>query len=416
MPNPYSAGAAFPDMSPTINNFVDNLVRLKTHQEDIDQRGRQLQETTRQHNVSSFGTETPTPGMLTIPERQIAETAKLREIERAKLTPDQGAFTPVQEAQGKVSIKTATGLGPSIDKIFSEHITPFSQDPTMTRGNLYDHIASQGKETVTGWLNEIQADYEKNLAKDPNYAKTQQGKQAEALMNDLYNAPDGSMIAASIMPDVARYRKVQEAEKQKVGMDQIKAAIATKAMKGETLTEDEKALVGITPKVPQIRSVDRGDVVDIYENGVLTKTEKKGKAPATLDRERITSNIGVNPATGKEEYLLTDGSFSGRTPGTKATSETELRAQRKEMADNESKLLLNKTSQGAGPLADLHNERSEKPYVYRWSPGELYGGEYVQIKLPKIKGKQVTAKDVYDTASQRGMTYDEVLEAIGVNQ
>jgi len=38
----------------------------------------------------------------------------------------------------------------------------------------------------------------------------------------------------------------------------------------------------------------------------------------------------------------------------------------------------------------------------------------VQVKLPKIKGKQVTAKDVYDTASQRGMTYDEVLRAIGV--
>ncbi len=41
--NRYSSGAAFPDMSPTINNFADNLVRLKMHQDEVDFRAQQME-------------------------------------------------------------------------------------------------------------------------------------------------------------------------------------------------------------------------------------------------------------------------------------------------------------------------------------------------------------------------------------
>jgi len=44
MPNQYSTGSYIPDMSPTINSFVDNLVKLKMHQDDVDMQGRQLQQ------------------------------------------------------------------------------------------------------------------------------------------------------------------------------------------------------------------------------------------------------------------------------------------------------------------------------------------------------------------------------------
>ncbi|MFA7462954.1 MAG: hypothetical protein WCY59_07420 [Anaerovoracaceae bacterium] len=41
--NKFTSGAAFPDLSPTINNFADNLVRLKMHQDNVDYRARQME-------------------------------------------------------------------------------------------------------------------------------------------------------------------------------------------------------------------------------------------------------------------------------------------------------------------------------------------------------------------------------------
>lgn len=41
--NKFTSGAAFPDLSPTINNFADNLVRLKMHQDNVDFRARQME-------------------------------------------------------------------------------------------------------------------------------------------------------------------------------------------------------------------------------------------------------------------------------------------------------------------------------------------------------------------------------------
>jgi len=37
----------------------------------------------------------------------------------------------------------------------------------------------------------------------------------------------------------------------------------------------------------------------------------------------------------------------------------------------------------------------------------------IKIKLPKIKGKQAYAKDVWDTAQTHGITIEEVLKRIG---
>ncbi len=50
----------------------------------------------------------------------------------------------------------------------------------------------------------------------------------------------------------------------------------------EGLTPYEKP---VGEKVPQIRSVDRGDVVDIYENGAKVRTEQKGQTPGTVPKE-----------------------------------------------------------------------------------------------------------------------------------
>ena len=45
--------------------------------------------------------------------------------------------------------------------------------------------------------------------------------------------------------------------------------------------------------------------------------------------------------------------------------------------------------------------------------GRGYAGRVKEIKLPTIKGKQVTAAEVYYTAVQNGKTYDDILKSIG---
>jgi hypothetical protein len=67
---------------------------------------------------------------------------------------------------------------------------------------------------------------------------------------------------------------------------------------------------------PQIRSVDRGDVVDIYENGVKVRTEKKGmtpnqaakpeEGPTSADLKRLGEMITAATNSGKEDPSAND--------------------------------------------------------------------------------------------------------------
>ena len=58
---------------------------------------------------------------------------------------------------------------------------------------------------------------------------------------------------------------------------------------------------------------EKGEI--IATRNVPVKPEKKEKSP------KITGNVGINPATGKEEYINTNGSFSGIQPGVKPKAE-----------------------------------------------------------------------------------------------
>jgi hypothetical protein len=66
---------------------------------------------------------------------------------------------------------------------------------------------------------------------------------------------------------------------------------------------------------------------------LLQKNKKTGKVVAAVGRApesaatkedakkpHLTGNVGINPATNKEEYLMSDGSFSGTAPGAKPKS------------------------------------------------------------------------------------------------
>jgi hypothetical protein len=90
-----------------------------------------------------------------------------------------------------------------------------------------------------------------------------------------------------------------------------------------------KTIVPNTAKTtnPTVKSVDRGDVVDIYENGVKVRTEKKGVSPGTalkpamaptsIDNVRLLKMVNDATADGKEptanevEIIKTEAAKSG---------------------------------------------------------------------------------------------------------
>jgi len=102
-------------------------------------------------------------------------------------------------------------------------------------------------------------------------------------------------------------------------------------------------------------------------------------------------------------------------PGVKAKREMDISAKIKE---SEQKIV------GAKPddpqvqaEIDFFNQYSDKPYVYviGETPGKLYGTNpaVMKARLGKINGKQVTAQDIYHTATTNSMTVEEVLEQLG---
>jgi hypothetical protein len=78
--------------------------------------------------------------------------------------------------------------------------------------------------------------------------------------------------------------KEKEAARRAIpSINEVKGALANDVLSGRDIGDTGKQLLGLT-KTPAIKSVDRGDVVDIYENGVKVRTEQKGQAPGTVPK------------------------------------------------------------------------------------------------------------------------------------
>jgi hypothetical protein len=408
--NPYSSGAAFPDMSDNILKLVQLKMGADQHAEDriyrqkmLDMEGRRLQaeyglpagEAPPPTPVSTAPATLGVPGTAPTPQqfggfkgaqlenerkaRQIAEAAQKVEAEKFKAAHPRESTYDMPEFTRSISALKLRGI-PVEDLPFIPEFQAMAADGSLKRGDIADATEMKWGE----WsVKSQEALYEKagklsdqaaalpdtDPKKKELLAQIEKRIEAQKMVDQITKTG----VKQTLFPDVYQYEQ------------NTKAALAAERQTGQEAM--------LTDRLASAEKVNEARIAAAKETAELRARTSEEIAQARLDAAKGIADANRN----------------------KPTTETELRAQRKELADNESKLLLNKDKEGAGPLADLHNERSEKPYAYQWKKNSvLPGGEYVQIKLPKIKGKQVTAKDVYDTASQRGMTYDEVLQAIGV--
>jgi hypothetical protein len=257
-------------------------------------------------------------------------------------------------------------------------------------------------------LNAESATVESQLAK----AKGDDLVALQTKKQELSKARDTLSMQSKDFADMLEKKKrlelaeLESVKKQVKTFDQVKGEVAEGLATGKKYPDELMKLLGVGKYAGT-----GGTIFDTGTGKVVREKPEKG--------EKLTGNVGINPKTGKEEYLMTDGSFSGTAPGSKpGVTETPIqkRVTAKSVGDTEVVIQTNKSKQEAQGKVDYFNQHAEKPYAYQWKPGKLYGGTWTQTKLPVINKKQVTAKDVYDTAAKHGMTYEEVLAQITENK
>lgn len=258
--------------------------------------------------------------------------------------------------------------GLPVDKLASvlDPLEQMAKDPVMMRGDVADAIEGN-------WDTQFKPQIISSL-----------GQHAEELAKKLAN------------PDL----KFDEQKKLKAELERLEKAQAAFAQsRGDMIT-------GMFFK----------DIVEERANSkaalaALKQQEKPDIIPSGAIARYPDGRIVRNP----KPTTTADTTEGKPAAGEKPMTEAEKRAQRKEIVVAEEFIIKENGNAKVLPYIDLFNSRADKPYCYVWEEGR-FTDSAKKVMLPKIKGKQVTAQEVYFTAEKNGVPFEEVLEQIMQNQ
>ena len=365
--NPYASGAAFPDLSPTINSFVDNLMRLKMHQEDIDLKGRQLTQDKEQFEVTSATSKF----QLEEAKKKKAEMLKPMDITVHPMflsLPDESK----QEAMKFFSANQFTderGVGTTESIMRGIDILEKSKPLFQT---VMGPVVKAKQAAVTAAWDEFQ---QAQATQDPKKIQTAKAKYDQAYLS--YGNSLGKFD-----------------EHMKL-LDQQEQARELKQMEIDARRSEETW----GPETPG-------------PEGTTRQKSSRGQLKTVHTPAKLERPISVAPGA---SLVSPRGGAPIYTAPEKGPSDAEKRQTAKLIADAEGKILLNPGPESEGQ-ADLFNQYAEKPYAYIWNEnkGSFKGAKWDKVKLPKIKegGRtiQVTAKDVWDSAHAEGISFEESLK------
>ena len=348
-------------------------------------------------------------------------------VQEGQLEVDRGKLGEMQEANrlkagespdlknfGAVSAKLAekhlTNLGVKKDASIIREIQDMGTNPNVNNGEAYRIMKQNYHEFRKEMIETISEDYTNKVMKDDRYSQSKEGMQQQQTIAALEADEGGEAILSRFFPGTSEAIKRKEA-----------------ASTAETLKANAEFQKGRYVQTD-------GGLYDTFEKKIITGTEKRfaDKSPvsvgpgATLVDPSSNKPIYTNPnqqagalrpVSVPEGGTLVDpqtGRVIHTSPKTpKEQTPTDKRTEDKSIAEAETKILANQDNEAVGGQVDFFNQYAKKPYTYVWKPGKLYGGSWEKTKLPTIKGKQVTAAEVYYTAEQNGITYDDVLRKIG---
>ncbi len=162
-------------------------------------------------------------------------------------------------------------------------------------------------------------------------------------------------------------------------------------------------------KVGETRKIQKGEnvVTEEWDGKNWTEIGKGPKFKETTERLYPT----------EEGYQRRKGAIGLKKAEIQEISATEKRATAKDVLRAEITIKKDPEDEAtARPAMDLFNRYAEKPYVYIWQLKEIDWGRdkemAIKIPLPKVNGKQVLARHVWEIADEKQITIEEVLETV----
>lgn len=234
------------NLASSINDLATNLIRVRGQnlsqtlgEAQLGMEARRLGEAERQHNIASWGTETSQTGIPTLQMRSV-QTAEEQNRQKMAASPHLAVFNPSDI--DRVKIATAQKYG----KTALETITPvfdmgaqIAAVPNSTRKDAYVAIKS-------AWPELRQAILEKVNKVDVTKLDPEEQKKFFAYKDAItYDETGENHLDKGFFANTkAGMDSEATANRVKISMDEIKANIALKAASGETLSDEEKMILG----------------------------------------------------------------------------------------------------------------------------------------------------------------------------
>jgi hypothetical protein len=188
-------------------NLADTLSRRKLMMEDQALRGRALDETARQHNISSWGTETAQPGTPTLQQRQVGAQEQNAATTAAQLPQHKRNFGTVTAKLGQ---STLTRLGVKKENPLFTSLEEMANNPAIDNEQAYLRLKNDYPTYYQTLKNEIADSYVKNFEKDENYANTPEGKKQLQILDALDQDKTGDTVLGGFFPGTVQSMEMEE--------------------------------------------------------------------------------------------------------------------------------------------------------------------------------------------------------------
>jgi hypothetical protein len=212
-------------------------------------------------------------------------------MQERQLAPHLQTFKPSEFAS---MTNTLAKMGVTPDTNLYKRMEESAYDPAVTKGDMYQRL----KENLPEYTMEVRNKLASMIAKNDGKPETEEFKKQKDLLDSL-TTPEA--LVMNLMPktheSIQYERQVREA----------------------ALNKHEIWAAGSSRQVPDGKGGWKW----------LTAPNK----PVAGSEPKITGNMALNPSSGKSEYLMTDGNFSGKEAGHKPATPLDVTRVQKMIAD-----------------------------------------------------------------------------------
>jgi hypothetical protein len=339
MPNQFSTGSWFPNLSPQIADFSGNLFKLKMHEDDLAARIQQMKQQQDQFSVGAYGTVTPTAGAPTLATQTLDETKRARqaaELAAAEAQRFREAEKPhltnFNSIEGGTLINSLSKFGAD-DKNLVDVIKTMGSTPGVNKQQALTEILKLYPNYRQKLIDDSVSALMKNNEKDQNYINTPQGQAHQAFISAMDSDPGGEEIlgGTSVFGPALRALKMEDAAQKVNLLEGQKADLLRRLAAGEKLSPELRAVIGAEPKESDglayhiEKEQTGGQKVQDYrvfvdKQGNVTKREPVGKPYTNTEgvaNVRVQAGFApqqapfVDPATGAPmTFDKSTGSYS----------------------------------------------------------------------------------------------------------